>query len=433
MEEHYNKRLTLHVWIVCALGLFIDGYQLYISAIAEPFIKTLYHPTPFMTGLTQAAALIGAALGAITIGRMSDWLGRKNLLIFNLIFFVIIALFSACAWSDVSLCVFRFLIGFGVGADYPICAAYLAEMAPKKKANQLIAAAMFINCLASPVGALAGWMMYRYHPSLDVWRWMFASGAIPAVIGLLLRAKLPESFLWKAHQQFKKSHSQEKTSYQKLFSPSLIKVTLCLGMSWFLLDISYYGIGLFTPFILQAVHISDQADLLNSAGDMLASTLLINSFIMLGAGAVIFFIGKANPIKLQKLGFILSFVGLLILSLSRTHHGSFTTEMIFGGFILFNFFANFGPGITTYLLPATMYETDIKATGHGFAAGLGKLGAFVGAVFLPVLQAHVGIYVTVGLLSITLLMGWLLTNMLDQRDFKQAEEWNTQQAFSSSY
>ncbi len=395
MEESYSKKLIIRIWIVCSLGLFIDGYDLYISSIAEPFINALYHPTPFMMGLTQAIAPLGAAIGAIIFGRVSDVFGRKKLLIFNLLFFVVIALLSAFAWNNVSLCVFRFLIGFGVGADYPICAAYLAETTPKEKTNQLIAAAMFLNCLASPVGALVGWVAFKVYPSIDVWRWIFASGAIPAVFALLLRAKLPESFIWKAHQRLRSNFSNisniSKSSFlkdfKKIFSPELVKITLCLSVSWFLLDISYYGIGLFTPAVLQALHISSHADLMNSATALLKSTLLVNSFVMLGAFAAIFFAAKVDAFKLQKIGFMVSFIGLLILSLSRTTGKEINLNMVFSGFILFNFFVNFGPGMTTYLLPAKLYSTDIKATGHGFAAGLGKFGAFIGTLFLPMLQA----------------------------------------------
>jgi putative MFS transporter len=415
MEDYQSKKWLIHVWTVCALGLFIDGYDLYISSVAEPFINVLYHPTPLMTGLTQAAAPMGAALGALTIGRMSDMVGRKSLLIFNLIFFVIIALLSACAWNTISLCVLRFLIGFGVGADYPICAAYLAEMTPKHQTSKFITAAMFINCLASPVGVFVAWVMFKLYPHIDVWRLMFASGAVPAVIGLLLRAKLPESFAWKVSQRLKKNNSIMH-NYKKLFSPDLLKITLCMSFSWFLLDISYYGIGLFTPYVLQAVHISSHADFLSSASDVLKSTLFVNIFVVLGAFSIIFCVKKLDRIKLQKIGFIYSFLGLLILSLSQTTSSSINLSMIFTGFILFNFFVNFGPGITTYLLPAELYTTDIKATGHGFAAGCGKFGAFIGTIFMPILQVNVGIYVTVGLLSTTLLLGWMLTYILGKQD-----------------
>ncbi|MCE0722859.1 MULTISPECIES: MFS transporter [Legionella] len=417
MDEN-NKSLALRVWIVCALGLFIDGYDLYIASVAEPFINALYHPSSLMIGLTQAAAPLGAVFGAIIVGRLADMLGRKSMLIINLVFFVLIALCSAFAWSITSLCVFRFLLGFGVGADYPICAAYLAEMIPPHKSAQFIATAMFINCLASPVGVIVAWLLFKLHPQLDVWRWIFASGAIPAIVGLLFRAKLPESFLWQVHQRLKpRSRRAVFTHYQFIFSPRMIRVTVCLCLCWFLLDISYYGIGLFTPYVLQAFNLSSEANFLSAQTEVLKSTLVVNIFVTLGAFVVIFFVNHVSLIKLQKTGFLFSFVGLLILSLSYLFP---STGIIFIGFILFNFFINFGPGISTYLLPAKLYNPEFKATGHGLAAGTGKFGAFIGTVFLPILQAHLGIYLTLAILASTLLLGWWLTKWLEREEGKLA-------------
>lgn len=205
--------------------------------------------------------------------------------------------------------------------------------------------------------------------------------------------------------------------FKSIFSSQLIVTTACLSFSWFLLDISYYGIGLFTPAVLQALHISTQMDLMHSATQLLKNTLVVNLFVMLGAFAVIFYIEKINTFTLQKMGFVFSFFGLLILSLSHTSNQSAHFFMIFSGFILFNFFVNFGPGMTTYLLPAKLYATDMKATGHGFAAGLGKFGAFIGTLFLPILQASMGIYMTVGILSISLFLGIILTHILSKQTF----------------
>ena len=418
MDENNNKSLTLHVWIVCALGLFIDGYDLYIASVAEPFINAQYHPSSLMIGLTQAAAPLGAVFGAVIVGRLADMLGRKSMLIINLIFFVLIAICSAFAWSIISLCVLRFLLGFGVGADYPICAAYLAEMIPARKSAQFIAMAMFINCLASPIGVIVAWFLFKLHPQLDVWRWIFASGAIPALIGLLFRAKLPESFLWKVHQGLKPQSSSVLKHYQLVFSPRMIRITICLCSCWFLLDISYYGIGLFTPYVLQAFNLSQEANFLSAQTEVLKSTLVVNVFVSLGAFAVIFFVNQVSLIKLQMIGFLFSFLGLLILSISYLFP---SLGLIFTGFILFNFFINFGPGITTYLLPAKLYNPEFKATGHGLAAGTGKLGAFIGTVFLPMFQAQLGIHLTLAILASTLLLGGLLTRWLEQEENKLAK------------
>jgi putative MFS transporter len=413
MDEPYQKRLVIQVWIVCALGMFINGYDLYITSVAEPFIRFLYQPSPFMSGLTQAVAPLGAVFGAIVVGRLADLIGRKSMLILNLIFFVLIALFSACAWNITSLCIMRFLLGFGIGADYPICAAYMAEMIPPEKRNRLIATAMFINCLASPIGALVAWVLFKMYPHIEVWRLMFASGAVPAIIGLLLRARLPESFLWKAHQQLKHSADKEiiLSTYRTLFSPRMIKATFLLCACWFLLDISYYGIGLFTPFILEMFHLASQTNFLEAQTTVLQNTLLLNVFVSLGAFSVIFMVDRYSLISIQKIGFLFSFLGLLLLSLS---YFSSNSQLIFLGFVLFNFFINFGPGTTTYLLPAIFYPPEFKATGHGLATGFGKLGAFLGTVLLPIFQKNFGINLTIGILASTLLLGWFLTQFLSK-------------------
>lgn len=392
--------LSIHIWIVCALGLFIDGYDLYISSIAEPFINATYHPSPLMLGCIQAAAPLGAACGALIIGMLADKIGRKKMLLANLIFFVVIAIFSACAWNSLSLCLSRFLIGVGVGADYPIVAAYLAEMMAEKTRNKMIAYAMLLNCLASPIAAIFGWTLSHYYTDNLIWRYLFAAGALPACLGLFLRARLPESFLWQAskHLQKNKYFMQQLPS---LFAPSYLRATLCLSLCWFLQDISYYGIVLFTPFILRVTHISN----------MLKSTLLVNIFVSLGALAACFIINKIHPLRLQKIGFFYAATGLILLSLSAENN-----SIVLVGFILFNFFINMGPGITTYLLPTEYYPSHIKASGHGYATACGKLGACLGALCLPYLQVHLGIYITVAMFAGTLLLGYLLTTLLEDNE-----------------
>ena len=416
--SNLNNKTVRNVLIVCMLGLFIDGYILYISSIALPFINQTYVLSSMQLGMIQSAAPLGTAIGAIIIGKVSDHAGRKNMLIINLIFFVIIALLSAIAWNPTSLIIIRFLIGFGIGMDYPICAAYLTEMSPKNKTKQYMAIAMFCNCMASPVGVIVAWIIFSIYQDVNAWRFMLASSAIPAIIALIYRARLPESFLWKAHNKlYKKNKNQTnlRTTYSALFSNKYIISTIGFGLCWFFMNISYYGIGLFTPMLLTSIGISSNATFLDSATDMILATLFVNLFIVLGALGSIFIITKVNPIKLQKSCFLVSCVGLLLLAFCFIGSIEIRLSMAFLGFILFNFFINFGPGITTYLLPAQLYPTNIRATGHGFAAGIAKIGAFLGTATLPVIQSLIGTYNTLFILAITLLAGFFLSNLLSDK------------------
>ncbi len=408
-----QKKLLFHVWAVCALGLFIDGYGLYITSIAEPLFQQQFHLSSFWLGLSQAAAPMGAAIGAILIGPISDRLGRKSMLVVNFIMLVAAALLTSIAWDKVSLVAFRFLVGVGVGADYPLSAAYLAEMAPNQSRGKLMASAMFINCLASPIAVLIAYVIFSLYPHLSAWRYFFAFGAIPAVFCLMLRAKLPESLMWRVMVHVTpKAKQSTVTLYRRLFKPQLLLTTCALAGSWLLMDISYYGIGLFTPALLGAFHLAETGDFLTSTLSIVKSTLVVNAFVALGAFLSIFLIDRMPHVRLQKLGFLGAFVALFVLALSNWLLPGYTTAVVVNCFILYNVFINMGPGITTYLLPTEYYATDIRATGHGVAAGVAKLGAFVGAICLPIMQSAIGIHKTVMVLSLTLLLGYACTLLL---------------------
>ncbi len=410
-----DKKLLLQVWTVCALGLFIDGYGLYIASVAEPFFQHQFNLSSFWLGLAQASAPMGAAMGAILIGPLSDRLGRKSMLVVNFIMLVAAALLSSIAWNAASLVLFRFFVGLGVGADYPLSAAYLAEMAPNRSRGRLMASAMFINCLASPAAVSISFIIFKFHPHLDAWRYFFAFGAIPAMVCLAMRAKLPESMKWRVMQRVTPKAKQTSGAlYHRLFERRYLLITIALAGSWFFMDISYYGVGLFTPALLSAFNLASAGDFLTNMLSIVKSTMVVNAFVALGALMSIGVIDRMSHVKLQRLGFCGGFVALLLLGLSDRFLPGYTTALVVNCFILYNVFINLGPGITTYLLPTEYYSTHIRATGHGVAAGIGKLGAFVGALFLPLLQEHVGVHRTVLALSLTLLLGYLCTHLLNR-------------------
>lgn len=409
-----TRSLLMRIWIVCALGLFVDGFDLYVTSVAEPLFQKSFSLTSLWLGVAQAAAPIGAAVGAILIGYITDRVGRKTMLAFNFILFVVATLLSAASWNVYSLCIFRFFVGFGVGADYPICAAYLSEMSPNHSRGKLMASAMFINCLASPIGIAVAYFIFSQYPHLNAWRLMFAFGALPAVIALFLRSRLPESFIWKANQRIissDKKSSQTQMGYRPLFNARYCKATIALCCSWALMDISYYSIGLFTPDILSAMHLGSTGNFITDTKTIVENTIFLNSFVALGAFISIFVIDKVPRIGLQKMGFLGAFLGLFLLSMS--YYLKITPiSIIFSGFLMYNLFVNMGPGATTYLLPAEIYPVRIRGTGHGLASGVAKFGAFLGTIFLPQFQQIFGIHITLFFLSFTLLLGYLLTNLL---------------------
>ena len=124
--------LHLRVWFLTAMGVFLDGFDLFIIGVALPLIAREFSPMPFMTGMIGAAAVLGSVLGGFLGGRFTDRYGRKALYILDLGFFIVFGLLSGFAWDIGSLIFFRFMLGIGVGVDYPICASYVSEFMPTR-------------------------------------------------------------------------------------------------------------------------------------------------------------------------------------------------------------------------------------------------------------------------------------------------------------
>jgi putative MFS transporter len=399
-EKPVNHALVL---AVCGIGMFTDAYDLFIASMAEPFVKQGFNVSGLQLGLMQASAPLGAALGAFMVGMLADKFGRKSLMFLNLLAFILVSLLSSCAWSPASFIFFRFFVGFWVGADYPICASYLAEIAQGRRGKS-VALIRIINALGYPIGALTAFLIIQIDSSNNAWRWMLALGAIPAIIGSILRTKLPESFVWKSAQRIKTSLSGLK----KILSNQYRKKTLIASSCYALKDVSEYGIHMFMPTILMALHISKATTPFENISNALKTTILTSLAIVVGCIVARLIINKFDRRTYQIIWFTMS--SLCLMSLGLGLFNSFFTLPVFIVimFILYNFFQAM-VGTATYLIPAELYETSVRATGHGFVSSMGKLGAFFGTMFLPLLEQVCGIYVTVMVMSLPLLLSAILS------------------------
>ncbi|NCX93724.1 MAG: MFS transporter [Gammaproteobacteria bacterium] len=420
------------IWFLAAMGIFLDGFDLFIIAVALPLIAEEFKTTPGLLGLIGASAPIGCIFGAALFGRFTDKMGRKALLLIDLLFFVVFAGASAFAWSISSLIVLRFLVGIGVGADYPVSSTYITENMPARLRGRMLVSGFGFQALGALSGALLGMLVLAIHPSLDAWRWMLGMAVVPAIIVLILRLWLPESPRWLLHHgeherasevaskmtgqdiEVTVTRPQMKTRYADLFTPTYIRRTLLTALSWFLMDIAFYGVGFFTPIILTLMAFTGKGDFISKDIASTHGAAFLDLFLVLGIVLAVILVEKWGRIKLQTLGFFGMALGLFVLAASEMVSGVPSAHMtfIFVGFILFNVMANMGPNPTTFLLPAEVFPTHLRATGHGFASAAGKVGAAVGIFFLPVLKATIGLPVTLVLLGFACLVGFALTAML---------------------
>jgi MFS transporter, putative metabolite transport protein len=182
--------------VLVACGEFIDGYDLLVMGAALILIRPQFGLTPHEIGLLGASTFLGAMIGLLVFGDLSDRLGRRAIFIVNLFFFVVFAIASAFVTSTAQLFVMRFLVGVGVGMDIPTSTAYLAEIAPRRQRGAVLGSLLNILWI---LGAMTSTLIAL--PLLSIfgdtaWRWMMGLAAVPAVLILLGRQGLPESPRW---------------------------------------------------------------------------------------------------------------------------------------------------------------------------------------------------------------------------------------------
>jgi len=136
------------------MGFFTDAYDLFVIGIAATLIKQQWHLGSGQLALLNAATLAAAFVGALVLGRMADVVGRKR--VYWLVAVIMVAGALGCALSPSLwiLIVFRFVLGFGVGGDYPVSAVLMSEYANRRDRGKLVGMVFSTQALGLIVGPL---------------------------------------------------------------------------------------------------------------------------------------------------------------------------------------------------------------------------------------------------------------------------------------
>src|SRR3954462_3738298 len=193
--------LYWYLALLACIGGFLFGYDTSVIGSVLGFIP--YHLSSFWTGYLVAGASLGAAVGALGAGPLTDRFGRKSLLMADAAIYAAGALLSAFTVNAAMLIAARTLIGLAVGADSAIATAYIAEFAPKGRRGQLSIIQQWmitVGILASYLIALLIFAIAPGHAQDVDWRVILGVGAIPAIVAVALRARMPESPRWLIQQ-----------------------------------------------------------------------------------------------------------------------------------------------------------------------------------------------------------------------------------------
>jgi sugar porter (SP) family MFS transporter len=183
--------------LLACIGGFLFGYDTAVIGSVLDFIP--YHLSDFAKGYLVAGASIGAAVGALAAGPLTDRFGRKSLLIVDAAIYAIGAILSAVTINAAMLLTSRTLIGLAVGADSAIATAYIAEFAPSSRRGSLSLIQQWMITVGILVSYLVALLTLKVAPAAAYgadWRIILGLGALPAVLAVVLRARMPESPRW---------------------------------------------------------------------------------------------------------------------------------------------------------------------------------------------------------------------------------------------
>jgi MFS transporter, putative metabolite transport protein len=428
------------IWALAAAGKFFEGLVVFMTGVAMPLIAAEFDITKTQHGVIGAASLFGILIGAIGLGGLSDYFGRKVMFVAEMIIFIIFLLLLVASPSYFWLVVFLFGLGVALGCDYPTAHLIISESIPSQMRGRLVLGAFGFQALGALIGTVVGYLVLKNLPEIGAWRWMYATAIIPAVIVAAGRIWITESAHWllvrgrhdDARAQIMRllacnprypnhvelshpaaSHSARHIS--ALFKKTNRRATILASVSWFLQDLGTYGIGIFTPTILagsighKTDHVRNLADLINN--DVLAAkgSGIIDLLLIVGIVCAILFVDRAGSIRLQIIGFIGCAAGLALAATSSYVTGGTQIFLIFAGFMIFNFMTNLGPNAQTYLFSGEVFPTHVRGMGAGFAAAFAKIGAVSTAFLFPILLADIGTKALLLILVGTSLLGAIIT------------------------
>ncbi len=200
-DADFSGRGAVRIASVAALGGLLFGYDSAVINGAVASIQSNFDISNASLGFAVASALLGAAVGAMTAGRLADRIGRISVMKIAAVLFFVSAIGTGLAHNVEMIVVFRVIGGIGVGVASVIAPAYIAETSPARIRGRLgslqqlaIVTGIFISLAIDYLLAhLAGGASKELWLGLEAWRWMFLMMAVPAVIYGTLTYTIPES------------------------------------------------------------------------------------------------------------------------------------------------------------------------------------------------------------------------------------------------
>jgi AAHS family 4-hydroxybenzoate transporter-like MFS transporter len=358
-----NASTPTRVAWMCAIVLLCEGYDIAAVGYAIPSLVDAWRVPAQAFTISLVAGNAGIVLGALAAGLLGDRLGRKPILAASVLLFGSFSLASAFAVSPASLAALRLMTGLGLGGGIPIAVALASDVAPQSFKGRLVTGIF----LGVPIGFAVGGLVAGQVVRIFGWPAIFAiGGAAPILFAPLLMLYLPES----SAVLVRASPSNRVAA---LYGNGLAAKTLLVWCINFFSALTTYYVLLWAPAVL------------HGAGATPVEAAFATSIYALGHVAGILLIAAlADGLGMER---VLTFA-LALEALSLLAIGFFGTHSLLLPAMMFAVGVGGGSQAGVNALSGLIYPFDIRATGAGWAFGLGRVGAIVGPLLGGLILAH---------------------------------------------
>jgi MFS transporter, AAHS family, 4-hydroxybenzoate transporter len=375
----------IRLLLACAAVLFIDGFDTQAIGYVAPALAKEWGLTKGAMGPVFSAGLFGLMIGALVFGPLADRIGRKKIIIFSTLAFGIGTLITAFVQDVGMLLAIRFLTGLGLGGAMPNAIAMTSEFSPHRRRATMV---MIMFCGFSVGAALGGFLAAAMIPQFG-WRSVFVVGGLaPLLLAPILALRLPESVRFlaltgRAHERVAqllgfigpKAAFTSATQFVvhepglagipvlHLFKAGRTLVTLLLWVVFFMSLLDLYFLSNWLPTVL------------NDLGASVSEAVAIGSMLQVGGVVGTLALGTIiDRFSFRALALVYFIAVFAVGAIGQLGHSVvFVTMAIFAaGFCIV------GGQIAANALAATFYPTSVRATGVGWALGIGRVGSIIG-------------------------------------------------------
>jgi len=348
----------------CAAGWSLDGMDFMIYPLVIGTIIALWKVDPGTAGLAGTVTLLASAIGGWLGGYLADRIGRVKTLQLTILWFSAFSLICAFVQNFDQLLIARALLGLGFGGEWAAGAVLMGETIRPQYRGRAVGSVQAGWAVGWGLAVLSQAILFSYLPPELAWRWMFAIGALPALLVFFLRRYVEEPEI-AAATRAKQAASGDRPSLWEIFHGPILRTTILASLMSTGCQGGYYAITFWVPRFLTTER---KLSIVSSTGYLAA--LIIGSFVGYLVGAWL-----ADRIGRRNLFLIFS-VGAIAVILLYTQLPLTNEVLWLLGFPLGFFASGYFSGVGAFL--TELYPTRLRGSGQGFCYNFGR---GIGALF----------------------------------------------------